>query len=60
MDKVFDLFMNGGTSVAILAYMIYKDNKFNNNLVQTMTEIVVTLKELQHDIERGSNNEKSE
>lgn len=60
MSDLINLLVNNGVAVVIVAYFIYKDNKFNNNLVQTMTEIVVTLKELQHDIERGSNNEKSE
>lgn len=60
MSDLINLLVNNGVAVVIVAYFIYKDNKFNNNLVQTMTEIVVTLKELQRDIERGSNNEKSE
>lgn len=53
------MLVNNGVAVVIVAYFIYKDNKFNDNLVKTLTEIVVTLKEMQKDIERGEDNEES-
>lgn len=59
MSDIINMLVNNGVAVVIVAYFIYKDNKFNDNLVKTLTEIVVTLKEMQKDIERGEDNEES-
>lgn len=59
MSDIINLLVNNGVAVVIVAYFIYKDNKFNNTLVETLTQIVVTLKELQEDIERSKGNERS-
>ena len=56
MSDIINLIVNNGVAVVIVAYFIYKDNKFNNTLVETLTEIVVTLKDLQNNIERGKEN----
>ena len=59
MSDIINLLVNNGVAVVIVAYFIYKDNKFNNTLVETLTEIVVTLKDLQKDIERSKNIERT-
>lgn len=59
MTEIINLLVNNGVAVVIVAYFIYKDNKFNNTLVETLTQIVVTLKDLQLDIERSKNIERS-
>ena len=59
MSDIINMLVNNGVAVVIVAYFIYKDNKFNDNLVKTLTEIVVTLKEMQKDIEGNEDNEKS-
>lgn len=59
MSDIINMLVNNGVAVVIVAYFIYKDNKFNDNLVKTLTEIVVTLKEMQKDIERNEDNEES-
>lgn len=60
MSDIINLLVNNGVAVVIVAYFIYKDNKFNNTLVETLTEIVVTLKDLQNNIERSKvNSERS-
>lgn len=60
MTEIINLLVNNGVAVVIVAYFIYKDNKFNNTLVETLTQIVVTLKDLQKDIERSKEiNERS-
>lgn len=56
MNDIINLIVNNGVAVVIVAYFIYKDNKFNNTLVETLTEIVVTLKDLQNNIERSKEN----
>lgn len=57
MSDIINILVNNGVAVCIVAYFIYKDNKFNDVLVKTLTEIVVTLKDLQQDIERSKANE---
>lgn len=59
MSDIINMLVNNGVAVVIVAYFIYKDNKFNDNLVKTLTEIVVTLKEMQKDIERGEDDAES-
>lgn len=59
MSDIINLLVNNGVALVIVAYFIYKDNKFNNTLVETLTEIVVTLKDLQNNIERCKDNERS-
>lgn len=59
MTEIINLLVNNGVAVVIVAYFIYKDNKFNNTLVETLTQIVVTLKDLQQDIERSKSVERS-
>ena len=59
MSDIINMLVNNGVAVVIVAYFIYKDNKFNDNLVKTLTEIVVTLKEMQKDIEGNEDNENS-
>ena len=55
MNDIVNLIINSGVSVVIVAYFIFKDNKFNNELVKTMTEITVTLKDIQEDLKSYKN-----
>lgn len=57
MNDIVNLIINSGVSVVIVAYFIFKDNKFNNELVKTMTEITVTLKDIQEDLKSYKNKE---
>lgn len=59
METIVNLIVNNGVAVVIVGYFIYKDNKFNNKLVETLTEIVVTLKDITKDLERSNTNEES-
>lgn len=59
METIVNLIVNNGVAVVIVGYFIYKDNKFNNKLVETLTEIVVTLKDITKDLERSNINEES-
>lgn len=59
METIVNLIVNNGVAVVIVGYFIYKDNKFNNKLVETLTEIVVTLKDITKDLERSTTNEES-
>ena len=39
MENVVNLIMNNGMAVVIVAYFLYKDYKFNNQIVGLMGEI---------------------
>lgn len=56
MSDLINVIVNNGVAVVVVAYFIYKDNKFNNELVRTLTEITTTLKDMQDDIKRGYDN----
>ena len=59
MNDVINMIVNNGVAVVIVAYFLYKDNKFNDKLVSTLTEIVTTLKDMREDMKEGDRNEKS-
>lgn len=59
MNDIVNLLVNNGVAVVIVAYFLYKDNKFNNELVKSLTELVGTIKEMRNDIKEISANEES-
>lgn len=59
MNDIVNLLVNNGVAVVIVAYFLYKDNKFNNELVKSLTELVGTIKEMRDDIKEINANEKS-
>ena len=52
MSDLVNIIVNNGVAVVVVAYFLYKDNKFNNEFVKTLTEITTTLKEMQDDIKK--------
>ena len=46
MDEIVNLILNSGVTVVILAYFIYRDNKFMTTLTQTLTTLVDTVEGL--------------
>lgn len=55
MQEIVDIVMNNGFSVVLLAYFIYKDNKFNDAILQTLERINLVLAKLEtwHAAEKG-------
>lgn len=43
MNDIVNLIINSGTSVVIIAYFIFRDYKWNNQLISTLTKIEDTL-----------------
>lgn len=39
MDEVFSIIVNNGVAVGVLVYFIYRDNKYINSLVSTLTKL---------------------
>lgn len=50
MDSIITAIINGGSCVALLAYFVYKDNKFTLTITKTLASIDNSLK-------RRANNE---
>lgn len=55
MEQLIQLIMNNGMGAVLLAYFIYKDNKFNGHITSVLTEIKEVLVELRS---RGIDNGK--
>lgn len=52
MNDIVNLIINSSTSVVIIAYFIYRDFKWNNKLIETLTKIETMLEEL-NDAKKG-------
>ena len=46
MNDIVNLIINSSTSVVIIAYFIFRDYKWNNKLVETLTKIETILDEI--------------
>ena len=45
MKEILDILVNNGASIALLAYFIYKDNRFTERILTTLTAIEKTVTE---------------
>ena len=43
MDEMVNLILNSSVTIVIIAYFIYRDNKFMGQLQQTLTTLVDTV-----------------
>jgi hypothetical protein len=57
MENVINLIVNNGVAIVVVGYFLFTNYKFNENLIKTLTEITVTLKDIQDDLREGRNNE---
>lgn len=39
MDEILSIIVNNGVAVGVLVYFIYRDNKYINTLVATLTKL---------------------
>ena len=46
MNDIVNLIINSSTSVVIIAYFIFRDYKWNNKLVETLTKIETILDDI--------------
>ena len=58
MNEVIEAISNFGMSAVLLAWMIYKDYKFNESIVNLLDRIQVILGKLEtwHSVEDGNEN----
>lgn len=52
MDEIVNLILNSGVTVVIVAYFMYRDNKFMTTLTQTLTTLVDTVEGLKQAMNR--------
>lgn len=49
MNDIVNLIINSSTSVVIIAYFIFRDYKWNNQLIQTLTKIETVLEDMKNE-----------
>lgn len=57
MENIVNLMVNNGVAIVVVGYFLFTNYKFNENLIKTLTEITVTLKDIQDDLREGRTNE---
>ena len=50
MTGLVNMIVNNGIAVVVVGYFLYTNFKFNDKLTSTLTEITVTLKNIQEDL----------
>ena len=53
MDSMIQLILNSSVSVAVIAYFMYRDNKFMTELQNTLTTLVDTINVLKDLIQKN-------
>ena len=56
MDEIMDLILNNGTAVALLIYLIYKDNKFTENITKALSSIEESLEIIKDSVGKNKRN----
>lgn len=60
MQEIINLLVNNGTAIAVIAYFIYRDNKFMSTLNSTLmqlTDATTTIKQmLEREVSNNGNN----
>lgn len=56
MEEITSLIVNNGVAVGLLAYFVYRDNKFMNTLSSSLTSLQMSIDSLKKLLE-GDNND---
>ena len=59
MNDIVNLIVNNGVAIVVVGYFLFTNYKFNEKLITTLTEITVTLKDIQDDLREARDNEKN-
>lgn len=57
MSDIVNVIINNGVAVGVVVYFLYKDFRWNNELLKTLTTIQVTLEDMMKGFERNANHE---
>lgn len=58
MENIVNLIVNNGVAIVVVGYFLFTNYKFNEKLISTLTEITVTLKDIQDDLKGVKDYEK--
>jgi hypothetical protein len=58
MENIVNLIVNNGVAIVVVSYFLFTNYKFNEKLISTLTEITVTLKDIQDDLKGVKDYEK--
>ena len=58
MENIVNLMVNNGVAIVVVGYFLFTNYKFNEKLISTLTEITVTLKDIQDDLKGVKDNDK--
>lgn len=53
MNDIVNLIVNNGIAVVVVAYFLFNNYRYNETLTKTLTEITITLKDIQEDLKEG-------
>jgi hypothetical protein len=59
MENLVNLIVNNGVAIVVVGYFLFTNYKFNEKLISTLTEITVTLKDIQDDLKGVKKNDVS-
>lgn len=58
MENLVNLIVNNGVAIVVVGYFLFTNYKFIEKLISTLTEITVTLKDIQDDLKGVKDYEK--
>ena len=53
MTELVNMIVNNGIAVVVVGYFLYTNFRFNEKLTSTLTEITLTLKQIQDDLNKS-------
>lgn len=59
MNDIVNLIVNNGVAVVVVAYFLFMNYKYFDKLTAALTEVSMTLRDIQEDLKRGEKNDGS-
>lgn len=59
MNDIVNLIVNNGVAVVVVAYFLFMNYKYFDKLTAALTEVSMTLRDIQEDLKRGEKNDVS-
>lgn len=57
MNEIVNLIVNNGVAVVVVAYFLFMNYKYFDKLTAALTEVSMTLRDLQEELKRGGKND---
>ena len=59
MENIITMVINNGSAIALLAYFIYKDNKFTETITKALTSIEESLEIIKESLKEGKDEKRN-